>query len=262
MSIEITPIEEKDSYYFKRDDYFSFNGQKGGKVRSAKFLIEEGIELYKWDFKDFNILKDNSEFIYDSNLFIEDIQDLEGKKYQKTRYYINNFKKNRNKLSIEDVNELISNRNYSKVEDLYKKWEKISGKKSDKLYRVFDLLPKENKNMVLMRYEDDNDLIGYSLTEKIYDGYINIINRYTVKDTSLVKRLSMAFHYLDSEYWNLINKNTLMNIGSSVGLKHLEDDKRRMLPIKELQLYSTKTNKKLDKETWDKLFVRQEKVLF
>lgn len=42
--MELTPIEEKNGYFFKRDDYYEFAGIRGGKVRSAKRLIEKGME--------------------------------------------------------------------------------------------------------------------------------------------------------------------------------------------------------------------------
>lgn len=46
----MTPIEEIDGYYFKRDDKFEIYGTKGGKSRSAYQLIQQGI---KNGFKEF-----------------------------------------------------------------------------------------------------------------------------------------------------------------------------------------------------------------
>jgi len=42
--LNYTPIEEKNGYFFKRDDYYEFAGIRGGKVRSAKWLIDNGIK--------------------------------------------------------------------------------------------------------------------------------------------------------------------------------------------------------------------------
>lgn len=39
---ELTPIETKEEFYIKRDDMFSVYGVRGGKVRSAYMLIQEG----------------------------------------------------------------------------------------------------------------------------------------------------------------------------------------------------------------------------
>ena len=41
--MKLTPIEQKDGYYFKRDDYFQYGNAIGGKARVAKALIEKAI---------------------------------------------------------------------------------------------------------------------------------------------------------------------------------------------------------------------------
>lgn len=39
---KLTPVQKIGSYYFKRDDLFEYAGMKGGKVRSALYLIKNG----------------------------------------------------------------------------------------------------------------------------------------------------------------------------------------------------------------------------
>lgn len=44
MITKLTPIECRNGIYFKRDDYFTFMGLCGAKVRGAKYMILKGIE--------------------------------------------------------------------------------------------------------------------------------------------------------------------------------------------------------------------------
>ena len=40
---ELTPIEKRDGIYVKRDDLYSAYGARGGKARSAKYLIDDAV---------------------------------------------------------------------------------------------------------------------------------------------------------------------------------------------------------------------------
>lgn len=39
--MELTPVEERNGFYFKRDDLFEYAGVRGGKARTAKFLCQK-----------------------------------------------------------------------------------------------------------------------------------------------------------------------------------------------------------------------------
>jgi len=103
-------------------DWFNNEGVK-------TLLSEEDIVIYNYSKNDLTLMKDNFEFIYDSSLFVKDIFEIKNSDYQKVRYFINQFKKSEDKLSIYGCNNKYLNETYyNKMNDLYLFWKDQKGK--------------------------------------------------------------------------------------------------------------------------------------
>jgi hypothetical protein len=209
-------------------------------------LSEEDIELYGYK-EEVTIDKDNYEFVYDVNTFalLDD---------KKIRYYVTQYKKInelRHIVHTESPNQIA----YQKCEDLVTRWLKHKElKKIHSGHKTFGKFINSGLNAALSIIDNVNSglTIGFSVTEQIGSKHAIITSRFRDYDYLEIKDPNYVIHYLDCKYWyDTLGDNALLSIGSGVNVKGLVSHKAKLRPVKTLQLYNFKTDKKITREDWD-----------
>ena len=160
------------------------------------YLSCEDLDIYNIKPNDCNKITNNFEFIYDSKLFVEDIYKLKDSSYGNIRYYINNFKKNIDNIILDCRNTTNNDIVFkSKLNNLYKDWTSLKGLKADNYQNELDSLPNLSTFISSISYSNDK-LESFGITEEVSKGQVIIVNRFTSRDYSLVKNLSIATHYI------------------------------------------------------------------
>lgn len=207
------------------------------------YLSDEDINLYKMNKNDVKKIKNNCEFIYQSDTFT-DVH----KMCTKNRYYVNDFKRKESHIKINNINN-ITDDDVKQLDLLHNSWCLNKNIKNNiKYYEGLNYIP--NKCNVLS-LQVGNNLFGVSITEEIFDGFVIITSRFTDRDNFFLKGTSLVLHYLEGEYYNNESKKSLMNMGSGGRSLGLIKHKTELQPIKTLQINKNKIHSPVSKETWD-----------
>jgi hypothetical protein len=212
-------------------------------------LSEEDIKIYGYSANEFVEDKNNFEFIYRVGN-----AEMKGKKWKNHRMKINKFKRQCDMeiLQFHYTRSFDSStKDYkilSRCEKIYKDWLKFKNRKSmNSAHKTFN----SNTNSLITFITNSDRMITFGITEKISDKSIIMTTRFRLYNDKNLVDPTAAIHYLECKYWQkVIGSNGLANFGAGL-VDELIEHKKRLKPVKTLQIYNLKTKTKLTKEIWN-----------
>lgn len=221
-------------------------------------LSEEDLEIYDYDLKTNNLIKEdtlNVEFIYNA----DDYAKMKGKKHKTNRNIINKFNKLLSDKKIE-IGIFSSSDNIwywmNKCNYLYHKWCHEKDKNytlhsAHKVFRKFQNKPNVEVSFSYIMDMKTKQFIIFGINEQVGDKHVNIVSRFRRYDVDIVEDPTTVLHHWECKYWvDKLGDDVIMNYGSGV-IPGLTKHKKKLKPIKEMQIYDAQPYKSIDKHKWD-----------
>jgi hypothetical protein len=219
-----------------------FVAKKSGIMGNYSMILYNTPIGYKGDYSEFikngigvrnNIvtgIKDSFgvEYVYDCNKTIN----MKGAEFSRFRNTINRYN-----ISYQSGNSC-------EIATVVEDWSKIN--KSKHQIKLYKTILKNINKLTITRTYVESQLIGFSVIEKLNSEYAIILQRLINPNIIDISEPNIIIHYNDC----VQNKNKLLNMGGCLGIKNMEFAKKKLRPVKTIQINRIKPLIKLTKEQY------------